>query len=441
MNWLRRIALPNRISAQITIVIVLSVIAIHLLISTSFYLTRNEANRSAPHHPREVLATVAQLIASAPATERDRAAADAARAFPELNIKRGVPFPQAAQETRPDFEIEHLRRTLGPSFAAAHAEPAPGGEAKANRRTIVLRLPDGDTVQGSVGAPRFPPFFGGPFVTTALFLFVSVALLGLWAARSLTAPLRNFAQVAESFRLDRDAPPIPERGPSEIVAAARALNEMHRRIRSLVEDRTRMLAALGHDLRTPLTRLRLRSEFVADEALRRQILCDIDRMKDMTQTVVSYLRDGQAEQAMTLVDAASILQTICDEFADMGYRVEYAGPDHLTIDARPGELQRAVTNLVDNAVRYGQVVHVRLARHDATTRIEVEDDGPGIAASDRSAMLQPFIRGDEARNMNEPSGFGLGLAIANAVVEAHRGRLTLDDAPARGLVARIELPA
>jgi signal transduction histidine kinase len=216
---------------------------------------------------------------------------------------------------------------------------------------------------------------------------------------------------------------------------------MHRRIRALVEDRTRMLAALGHDMRTPLTRLRLRSEFVADETLRRQILSDVDRMKDMTQAAVSYLRDGQAAQAMMPVDAASILQTICDEFADMGHRVEYTGPDHLTVEARPGELQRAVTNLVDNAVRYGQVVHVRLTRQDTTIRIEVEDDGPGIAAADRSAMLQPFIRGDEARNMDEPTGFGLGLAIASAVVGALRGKLTLDDAPARGLVARIELPA
>jgi signal transduction histidine kinase len=440
MSWLR-VALPNRISAQITILIVLSVVAIHLVISTSFYLTRNEANRSPPHHGRDGLATVAQLIAAAPASERNRVAADAARAFPELNIARGVVFPQAAQDMRPDFEAEHLRRALGPSFAVARVEPGPGAEPHGARRTIVLRLPVGDSLQGSVGPAPFPPLFGGPFVMTALFLFVSVTLLGLWAARSLTKPLRNFAQAAESFRLDRDAPPIPERGPREILAAARALNEMHRRIRSLVEDRTRMLAALGHDLRTPLTRLRLRSEFVADDALRRQMLCDIDRMKVMTQTAVSYLRDGQVTEAMMPVDAASILQTICDEFADMGYRVEYAGPDHLTIEARPGELQRAVTNLVDNAVRYGQVVHVRLGRHDATVRIEVEDDGPGIALADRGAMLQPFIRGDEARNMDEPTGFGLGLAIAGAVVEAHRGTLTLDDAPTRGLVARIDLPA
>lgn len=441
MKRLWRIARPNRISAQITILIVLSIVAIHLVISASFYLSRNAANRGPQHHSRDGLAAVAQLIAAAPASERDRLTADAARAFPELNIVRGVAFPQTAQDMRADFEVDHLRRALGPSFAATRLDPAPGGEANPERRTIVLRLPDGHTLQGSVGDARPPPPFGRPFVMTALFLFVSVALLGLWAARSLTAPLRNFAEAAESFRLDRDAPPIPERGPSEILTAARALNEMHRRIRGLVEDRTRMLAALGHDLRTPLTRLRLCSEFVADDALRQQLLHDIDRMKDMTQTVVSYLRDGQATQAMMPVDVASILQTICDEFADMGHRIAYAGPDHMTIEGRPGELQRAVTNLVDNAVRYGQTVQVRLIRHDATILIEVEDDGPGIAAADRSIMLQPFRRSDAARNMDEATGFGLGLSIANAVVEAHRGKLTLDDAPTRGLVARIELPA
>ena len=216
---------------------------------------------------------------------------------------------------------------------------------------------------------------------------------------------------------------------------------MRERIRKLVDDRTRMLAAMGHDFRTPITRLRLRSEFIADEELRGQILRDLDQMMTMSDSALSFLRDGQAHEDATAIDVATSLQTICDQFSDLGHTVTYRGPDHFTLVARPSDLHRAVANLVDNAVRYGSNTQVRLSRDEAALRIDVEDDGPGIPDACKTAMLEAFVRGDEARTMDDRAGFGLGLSIARAIAAAHGGTLTLHDRVPHGLIARITLPA
>jgi len=270
------------------------------------------------------------------------------------------------------------------------------------------------------------------------FIVLMLTLLLWWATRSLTAPLSRFAQAAAGFSLDRDAPPLPERGSYEVRTAARAFNRMQARIRRMVEDRTRMLAAVGHDLRTPITRLRLRAEFMEDEATRAQMLRDLDQMSAMIHAALSYLRDGQSAEGRSLADLASLLQTICDEFADIGHDVAYEGPDHLLAAIRSDEISRAVTNLVENGIKWGTraVVRLRAALPDAV-EIEVADNGPGIPDADKKAMLKPFARGDAARGMNGPSGFGLGLSIARAVAEAHGGDLTLHDERPSGLVAPV----
>jgi signal transduction histidine kinase len=266
-----------------------------------------------------------------------------------------------------------------------------------------------------------------------------ITLLGLWATRSLTDPLRHFARAAEHFSPQGEIAPVPERGPFEIRAAARALNQMRERIKGLIDDRTRMLAAVSHDLRTPITRLRLRCEFIEDGAMRAQMLDELAHMSAMVESVLNFLRDGEGRDEATMIDLATSLQTICDQFADTGHDVRYYGPDHVVICARAGELQRAVTNLVDNAVRHGRNVEVRLAQAARSAIVTIEDDGPGIADRDKAAMLEPFVRGDAARGM-EQGGFGLGLSIARAVIEAHRGSLALLDRLPTGLIARVTLP-
>jgi signal transduction histidine kinase len=260
------------------------------------------------------------------------------------------------------------------------------------------------------------------------------------AARALTAPLSSFARAAESFSLDGAPAPLPERGPEEIRSVAKALNRMRERITTLIDDRTRMLAAISHDLRTPITRMRLRAEFIEDDAHRSSMLGDIDQMRSMLDSVLSFLRNDRKLESMTLLDLATMLQLVADQFVDMGHKVAYEGPQHAMATLRPDDVHRAVTNLVENAVRFGAEVTIRFKMSPDSVTVDVEDDGPGISDARKGAMLEPFMRGDEARNMDKTAGFGLGLSIARAIVLAHGGDLSLNDRQPQGLIVRIELP-
>jgi signal transduction histidine kinase len=160
----------------------------------------------------------------------------------------------------------------------------------------------------------------------------------------------------------------------------------------------------------------------------------------MLESVLSFLRNDRKLEAMTLTDIASTLQLITDQFTDMGHKVAYEGPEHAMATVRPDDLHRSVTNLVENAVRFGAVATIRLIVSPDTVTIEVEDDGPGISDARKDVMLEPFVRGDEARNMDEAAGFGLGLSIARSIALAHGGQLSLNDRQPNGLIVRIELP-
>lgn len=423
------------ISGQIAALVVVSIAALHLIITASFLLQRPDQPDPSVDRGHGQLAAAAQLLGAAPAPERPRLSADIARAFPQLGIEilPAGPVPSAAE---PDgFNPRGLQRRLGHDYRIFQL--ANDGSS----RKLGVALPDGMMISANILPDRpWPPFLGGPWMMTLLFAVISVTLLGLWAARALTAPLSSFARAAESFSLNGGAAPLPERGPEEIRSVARALNRMRERITGLIDDRTKMLAAISHDLRTPITRMRLRSEFIEDETHRSRMLDDLDQMRSMLESVLSFLRNGRRLEAMTLVDIASTLQLITDQFVDMGRKVAYDGPAHAMATARPDDLHRAVTNLVENAARFGAEAVIRLRAAPDQFTIDVEDDGPGISDALKQNVLEPFVRGDDARNMDEAAGFGLGLSITNAIVLAHGGTLSLHDRQPHGLVVRMRLP-
>ena len=302
-------------------------------------------------------------------------------------------------------------------------------------------LPDGAKLSARLLPGRGPrPFWGGPWMATLLFAAISLTLLGLWAARALTAPLSSFARAAETFSLNGTSAPLPERGPEEIRSVARALNRMRDRITALIDDRTKMLAAISHDLRTPITRMRLRSEFIDDELQRDRMSADLDQMRSMLDSVLSFLRSDRKLEVMTLVDIATVLQLIADQFADMGHSVTYIGPEHALAMARQDDIRRSITNLVENAVRFANNTTLRLVTGQGCAIIDVDDDGPGIAETQKGKVIEPFVRGDDARNMDDASGFGLGLSIARAIALAHGGTLSLHDLAPHGLRARVQFP-
>jgi len=423
------------ISGQIAALVVVSIAALHVIITASFMIQRPDQPDPNGDRGHAQLAASAHLLAAAPAPQRPRLSADITRAFPQLGL--GLLPPGAVTEAgEGEGSLRGLHRRLGPNYRM-FALP-PDGDI----RRIGIALPDGAMISANLlpEQRRPPPFMGGPWMMTLLFAVISVTLLGLWAARALTAPLSSFAKAAENFSLNGAAAPLPERGPEEIRSVAKALNRMRERITGLIDDRTKMLAAISHDLRTPITRMRLRSEFIEDETHRARMLDDLDQMRSMLESVLSFLRNDRRLEAMTLVDIASTLQLVTDQFADMGRKVGYDGPAHAMATVRPDDLHRSVTNLVENAVRFGAVATIRLRVTADQLTIDVEDDGPGISDARKQNMLEPFVRGDDARNMDEAAGFGLGLSIANAIALAHGGVLSLHDRQPHGLVVRIQLP-
>jgi signal transduction histidine kinase len=423
------------ISGQIAALVVTSIIAIHLILTASFLVHRPDQIDLSIDRSHSQLAAAIQLLGATPEAGRPRLFADIARAFPQLDIE-SLASGSAAGTNDPDsLDQRALHRRLGSGYRVFSL----GQEA--DIRKVGIALPDGAMFSAKLLQDQWQRrYWIGPWIMTLLFGAISVTLLGLWAARALTAPLSSFAKAAESFSLNGAAAPLPERGPEEIRSVAKALNRMRERITTLIDDRTKMLAAISHDLRTPITRMRLRSEFIEDDVHRSQMLRDLDQMRSMLESVLSFLRNDRKLESMTLVDIATTLQLVSDQFADMGHKVVYDGPEHAMATVRPDDLHRSVTNLVENAVRFGAEATIRLGVSSDTVTIEVEDDGPGISDARKDVMLEPFVRGDDARNMDETAGFGLGLSIARSIVLAHGGELSLNDRQPHGLIVRIQLP-
>ena len=423
------------IRGQIAALVVASIIAIHLILAATFLTYRPDQLDPPIERGHSQLVTVIQLLGAAPAAERPALFADIARAFPQLSIESLALGPAHAVDEPDGPNLHNLNRRFGSSYRFFSFAP------DEYTHKIGIALPDGAMISAKMLPDlRLRPFWVGPWVTTLLFAVISVTLIGLWVARVLTAPLSSFARAAESFSLNVAATPLPERGPKEIRSLAKALNRMRGRITVLMDDRTKMLAAISHDLRTPITRMRLRSEFIEDETHRSHMLGDLDQMRSMLESVLSFLRNDRKMESMTLVDIAATLQVITDQFVDMGHEVAYDGPEHAMATLRPGDMHRGITNLVENAVRFAAEVTIRLRVSPDTVTIETEDNGPGISDARKDVMLEPFVRGDDARNMDETAGFGLGLSIAHGIVRAHGGELSLNDRQPHGLIVRIQLP-
>ena len=273
-----------------------------------------------------------------------------------------------------------------------------------------------------------------------VFLVLSTLLVTLWVSHRLSAPIRSFAEAATRFGARPGSLAIVERGPLEIRQAIRAFNAMQARITRLVGARTDMLAAISHDLRTPLTRLRLRAEFIEDEEEQRKTLRDIDEMSSMVDSALIFLRDDTHSEPATAIDLPVLLQGILDDQADLGREVAYDGPAHGVCTGQPLALKRAFTNLVDNAVKYGHRAAIGYLQSDTGVTVRIADDGPGVPEDLHERLFAPFFRLENSRN-RESGGVGLGLPIARGIIRAHGGDITLANRQDGGLMVTVSLPA
>jgi signal transduction histidine kinase len=273
-----------------------------------------------------------------------------------------------------------------------------------------------------------------------------VTVAALVAVRWATRPLQRLADAATAFADDLDAPPLVVAGPAEVQRAAEAFNFMQQRLRRLMAERARALAAVSHDLRTPLTRMRLRVELVDDPELQRRLDADIDAMQSMIDGVLAYLRGIEDAEPVQPIRIDALLSSIVEDARALGRDVSLAAgaegdapPPPKPFAGRLSLLRRAATNLVDNAVAHGAQVTVRLDDDGRVLRVVVEDDGPGIPDADLVRATEPYVRLDASRS-RETGGVGLGLAIVRDAAARHGGRLVLENRETGGLRATIELP-
>ncbi|KNY13469.1 hypothetical protein AKG11_28765 [Shinella sp. SUS2] len=282
----------------------------------------------------------------------------------------------------------------------------------------------------------------GRIVYYSLALAILGVLFSIFAVRFLTAPLKAISsEIRDTDAFLSRSTLVPETGSLEIKDLARALNELRTRIHEMIRNRTGMLRSVSHDLRTPLTRVRLRAERIGDAAIRDQILADVEQINTLIDITLDYLRDDRDREACERTDVASIMQTICANFTDMGAHIRYAGPPRLVWHCKPMALSRAITNLCENGIKFGGEVTMSLKSTDQYLSIGIQDRGPGIPEQFATQVLEPFFQMDPARTGNTKArGFGLGLSIVDEIVRDHGGQLEFENTAPRGLSVRIILP-
>lgn len=270
--------------------------------------------------------------------------------------------------------------------------------------------------------------------------FVFVGGVALFFMRRLGRPLNQLTAAARRFADGMQPTEVPEDGPIDLRRAIRSFNAMQRQVVDEMARRTSTLAAISHDVRTPLTALRVKSEMVGDARVRDDLIASIDRMERITASALEYLKGESRGEPMRAVDLSALLESECAEFEELGRDVTFAGEHGVHFTCRPDALSRAVRNLIDNAVKYAGGARVALRPAPGFVDIVVCDDGPGIPEDKLRLATEPFERLSRARE-GDHGGFGLGLAIARAIAEGHEGRLTLVANEPHGLVATIRLPA
>jgi signal transduction histidine kinase len=439
---------PGSLAARTAWVLLAGLIIVQAAGLTIHALDRLDVQRLA--QARELAVRVVSLYRTVALTDENRRGSVLAELHrgPELApaLSASPPEVDLPEMPTPEQRLLRINMSLIPVGAPQMRwrELVVYGGNSWHQAVIGMRLPDGEWLNVRAELEPLRPWHSPTFLVAFALMTAAAALLTLWAVRRLTAPVRTLAEAAEALGRDVNAAPLPEDGPTEVAVAAVAFNTMAARIRRFVEDRTELLTAIGHDLRTPITRLKLRAEFVEDDEQRGKILTDLEELEAMVSATLAFGRDARTTEPVSHLDLAELLRTILDEAGDASPdvldKLNYEGPAHLTVQARSLALKRVFVNLVTNAVNYGDSATVRLlVRDPRMVVVEVEDEGPGIPSGELERVFEPFHRGEPSRN-RETGGVGLGLPIARNIMRAHGGDVTLSNRPGGGAKATVTLP-
>jgi len=321
-----------------------------------------------------------------------------------------------------------------PGWGAMHGASQPGLSFVAQ-----VRLPDGVLVTFDARQPAQTTSWPYRLLLSLAVLLAAVVAVSLVAVRWATRPLITLADAAGELGKDINRPPLPEKGPEEVRRAAQAFNTMQARLIGYIRDRTRVLAAMSHDLKTPITRLRLRSELLGDPQMKEKFTRDLDEMESMVGATLDFLRGLENREPVKPVDVMALLESLQADVRETGGVVEIEGATAKPYPGGPQALKRCLGNLIENAVKYGQSARIRVDDNDVRLEIRIQDRGPGLPLAELEKVFEPFYRVEGSRS-RETGGTGLGLTIARGIAEAHGGRLSLRNREEGGLEATLALP-
>lgn len=432
---------PQRLVGQVTLVLMLAVALEFIGSSILFENSRLYPDRENQiRRVAEQLAAAAEIVETAPPGERvvrtavisNRATQLTWSVLPSL-VDGGRAVENDYREELVEAEPGLNARDLRVHADVDHALP------RDTHLKVAVKLRDGSwlALNTKIRVAPWAVLLSG--VGSAFTLGLGVVIAAALALRNLSRPLRALAEAADKVGQGAHVR-IAESGAGDLKLVAKAFNAMQDRIAGLLKTRTEALAAVGHDLRTPLARLRLRAGFVADAEAREALEADVDEMTTMLDSLLAYLGGQEDPEPPRRTDLAAIAMTVVDDAVDAERAATYAGLDHVPVQARPLSLKRAISNIVENALHYGGQAYLTLDREGDTVVLAVEDDGPGIPEDELAHVLLPFHRLDSARARNT-AGLGLGLTIVQQILKREGGTLVLRNRPQGGLRVELRLPA
>ena len=467
---------PSTLTAQLVTLLLLALVAAQLV---TFAILHDERRGAVEALAREqVLERAAALVRLTEATPSQGERRRALRAFSTRQLrfwfaaepvveagegKRARPLAQRLEALLDDgrrLEVRvapgDIQRRSGPGGRAAwhaHWQRAAGqgldmGEPPpvlpASGLLLAIKLDDASWLNAAMVLPPERPGFGMVPLAALLAAAIAISLVAVLSLRRLTRPLDALVAAADAVGRGEPRELAADRGPSEVRRTALAFNAMQARITRAMTDRTQLLAAISHDLRTPITTLRLRAEMVDDEALRVRMLATLDEMQALTEAGLLLARGTAAEEPTRPVDLAALVESVAGDFVDQGREVTVAPAPPLPYRCRKLAMTRAIRNLVENALRYGTVAEIAMAAAPEAVTITIDDNGPGLPEAMLERVFEPFFRLEASRSP-ETGGSGLGLAIARAIVRGHGGDISLANRPpvgqsAGGLRAVVQLP-